>query len=238
MHAAAVAIGGESRSSAGGSRASTGFGGRGLDHRVAGRDALPVMGAAPHRARARLEQRHCRLQAVAAVHGEAGPGGGWSRCCTRRLPSPGRSARVACPDGAGRTTALAAAGSMPGWSCTPRHSSRAPPISARAAEAQAAGLGDGQSWDDAAGGGRLGVGFAQEASVSLVAQDPFERVEVLLVRVRQRVQVLLRGLDLRVPHPIHHALEVGSACEQPRGVRVSQVVHAYTEVDLRLLDRR
>lgn len=60
----------------------------------------------------------------------------------------------------------------------------------------------------------LGVGFAQEASVSL-AQGSFERVEVLLVGVRQRVQVLLRGLDLRVSHPIHHALEVGSARQEP-----------------------
>jgi hypothetical protein len=61
----------------------------------------------------------------------------------------------------------------------------------------------------------LGVGLAQEASVSLDAQDSFERVEVLLVGVRQRVHVLLRGLDLRVSHPIHHALEVGSAGQEP-----------------------
>jgi hypothetical protein len=41
-----------------------------------------------------------------------------------------------------------------------------------------------------------------------------------VVGVQQGVQVLLGGLDLRVPHSLHHTLEVRPAGEQPRGVGV------------------
>jgi hypothetical protein len=47
------------------------------------------------------------------------------------------------------------------------------------------------------------------------AGDPGQGVEVLLVRVGQRVQVLLRGLDLRMAHPVHHPFEAGTTGEQP-----------------------
>jgi hypothetical protein len=65
-----------------------------------------------------------------------------------------------------------------------------------------------------------------------------EGVEVLLVGFGERVQELLGCLDLRVPHPFHDALEVGSfgqqpaaSSQQPGGVGVAQVVHPDREVD-------
>jgi hypothetical protein len=45
---------------------------------------------------------------------------------------------------------------------------------------------------------------------------------VLLVGVGQRVKVLLRGLNLRVTHPIHYAFEVCTAREKPRRVRMGR----------------
>lgn len=58
-----------------------------------------------------------------------------------------------------------------------------------------------------------------------------EGVEVLAVGFGERVEVLLGGLDLGVPHPLHHGPQVGSFGEQPGGVCVAEVVHAQGEVD-------
>ena len=37
--------------------------------------------------------------------------------------------------------------------------------------------------------------------------------------------------------PIHHRLEVGAACQQPRGVGVAQVVYAHVKVDAASLEQ-
>ena len=47
------------------------------------------------------------------------------------------------------------------------------------------------------------------------------------------MQVLLRGLDLRVSHPIHYALEIRAASEKPRRVRVPKIMYPNAEVDAR-----
>jgi hypothetical protein len=44
--------------------------------------------------------------------------------------------------------------------------------------------------------------------------DAAERVQVLLIRVGERVLVLLRGPELGVAHAPHHALQVGAGCSQ------------------------
>ena len=59
-----------------------------------------------------------------------------------------------------------------------------------------------------------------------------------MIGVGQRVQILLSGLDLRVPHPVHHTLEVSAAREKPRSVRVAEIVHPDAEVDARCFDSR
>ena len=63
-------------------------------------------------------------------------------------------------------------------------------------------------------------------------------VEILLISVGQRVQVLLRGLDLRMSHPIHHALEIRATSEKPRRVRVPKIMYPNAEVDARCFDSR
>ena len=63
------------------------------------------------------------------------------------------------------------------------------------------------------------------------AGDAFERVEVLLIRIREGVEVLLSGLDLCVTHAVHDALQIRAAGEQPGCVRVTEVVDADGEVD-------
>ena len=50
--------------------------------------------------------------------------------------------------------------------------------------------------------------------------------EVALVGFGECVEVLLRGLDLGVADPFHHALEVRAAGEEPGGVGVAEVVDA------------
>lgn len=54
----------------------------------------------------------------------------------------------------------------------------------------------------------------------------------LLVRVRQRVEVLLRCGDLLVTQSLLHDLEVSAAGEQPRCVGVPQVMHPDMDLDL------
>jgi hypothetical protein len=61
---------------------------------------------------------------------------------------------------------------------------------------------------------------------------------VHLIDVGERVQVLLRGLDLRMSHPIHHALEIRAASEKPRRVRVPKIMYPNTEVEARRFDSR
>jgi hypothetical protein len=61
--------------------------------------------------------------------------------------------------------------------------------------------------------------------------DAAECVEVLLVCVGKRVEVLLGCLDLRVAHPLHDAVEVSAASKEPGGVGVAEIVHADVEVD-------
>jgi hypothetical protein len=51
--------------------------------------------------------------------------------------------------------------------------------------------------------------------IDLAPGDSVQCVEVLLVGIRERVEVLLRCLDLGVSHAVHHALEIRAACEQP-----------------------
>jgi hypothetical protein len=63
------------------------------------------------------------------------------------------------------------------------------------------------------------------------ARDAFERVEVLLIRIGEGVEMLLCGLDLCVTHAIHDALQIRAASEQPGCVRVTEVVDAHGEVD-------
>ena len=53
------------------------------------------------------------------------------------------------------------------------------------------------------------------------ARDAFERVEVLLIRIGEGVQILLGGLDLRVAQAVHDALQVRTSGEQPGCVRVA-----------------
>ena len=60
---------------------------------------------------------------------------------------------------------------------------------------------------------------------------------VALVGVGKGVQVLLRGLDPGVAHAFHDGFEVGSACQQPRGVVLAQVLHPDREVDPAGFDR-
>jgi hypothetical protein len=43
------------------------------------------------------------------------------------------------------------------------------------------------------------------------------------------VQILLRGLDLRMSHPIHHALEIRAASKKPRRVRVPKIMYPNTD---------
>lgn len=63
------------------------------------------------------------------------------------------------------------------------------------------------------------------------ARDTFERVEVLLIRVGEGVQVLLGGLNLCMTQAIHDALQIRAAGEQPGCVRMTEVVDAHGEVD-------
>jgi len=63
------------------------------------------------------------------------------------------------------------------------------------------------------------------------AADALEGGEVLVVGIGQWVEVLLGGGDLSVTHTVHDGPEVGTAGEQPGGVRVPEVVDAYVEVD-------
>ena len=59
-----------------------------------------------------------------------------------------------------------------------------------------------------------------------------------MIGVGQRVQILLSGLDLRVPHPVHHTFEVSAAREKPRSVRVAEIVQTDAKVDARCFDSR
>jgi excisionase family DNA binding protein len=68
--------------------------------------------------------------------------------------------------------------------------------------------------------------------------DPRQGVEVLLIGVGQRVQILLSGLDLCVSHPVHHTLEVSAAREKPRSMSMAKIVHPDAEVDARCFDSR
>ena len=54
----------------------------------------------------------------------------------------------------------------------------------------------------------------------------------------QRMEILLSRLDLRVSHPFHNALQVGTTCKKPGGVCVAQVVHTDIEIETRGLDCR
>ena len=57
---------------------------------------------------------------------------------------------------------------------------------------------------------RSRYGAVSEGLVTGGASNPRERVEILLVGLGQRVQVLLRRLDLRMPHAVHDPFEVCS----------------------------
>jgi hypothetical protein len=62
--------------------------------------------------------------------------------------------------------------------------------------------------------------------IGVSVADQVECGEVLLVGIREGVEVLLRGRDLGVAHPVHDGLEIGSACQQPGWVSIAQVVDA------------
>src|SRR4051794_28341967 len=79
----------------------------------------------------------------------------------------------------------------------------------------------------------LSEGFADSL---VAASDAIQSVEVLVVGLRQGVQVLLRRLDLGVSHALHDALEVGATGEQPARVRMPQVMDPQGEVDAARLD--
>src|SRR4029453_18029848 len=65
-----------------------------------------------------------------------------------------------------------------------------------------------------------------------------EGVDVLPVGLRQRMKILLSCLDLRLSHPFHNALQVGTTCKKPGRVCVAQVVHTDIEIETRGLDCR
>jgi len=63
-----------------------------------------------------------------------------------------------------------------------------------------------------------------------------QSIEVLLVGLGEGVKVLLRRLDLGMPHSLHDALQVRSTREQPGRMSMSEVVHAHSKVDAARLD--
>jgi hypothetical protein len=67
--------------------------------------------------------------------------------------------------------------------------------------------------------------------IGVSVADQVECGEVLLVGIREGVEVLLRGRALGVAHPVHDGLEIGSACQQPGWVGIAQVVDADVKVD-------
>src|SRR6266496_4855668 len=58
-------------------------------------------------------------------------------------------------------------------------------------------------------------------------------VERRLVRVGEGVQIRLGGRDARMAHPFLDDLQIGAAMQEPGGVTVTQVVHAYAETEVR-----
>jgi len=57
-----------------------------------------------------------------------------------------------------------------------------------------------------------------------------------VVGIGESVQVLLGGGDPGVAEPVHNGLEVGSAREEPGGMRMSQVMHPHAHGEAGCLD--
>jgi len=85
-------------------------------------------------------------------------------------------------------------------------------------------------------GVRLRVGVRLWIGASLA--DAVECGEVLVVGVREGVEVFLGGGDLSVSHAVHDGFEVGASGQEPGRVRMAEVVDADVEVDSRRCDGR